>query len=197
MSQQMDFFFFIGSTYSYLSVLRAEAAAAQAGVALAWRPFSVRTLMREQNNVPFATKPVKMRYMWRDVERRAARFGLPFSGVPPYPVDPDELANRVATLAASEGWCREFTQAAYRQWFLEGQDPGAPETLRQVLQALGRDAERCIGEASSERTRQAYLAATDEARQLGIFGSPTFVVGREIFWGDDRLDDALAWARVQ
>lgn len=193
----MDFFFFIGSTYSYLSVVRAESAAAQAGVELVWRPFSVRTLMREQNNVPFATKPAKMRYMWRDIERRAARFGVPFAGIPPYPVDPDELANRVATLAASEGWCREFTQAAYRQWFLEGQDPGAPETLRQVLQALGRDAERCIGEASSERTRQAYLAATDEARQLGIFGSPTFVVGREIFWGDDRLDDALAWARVQ
>lgn len=192
----MDFFFFIGSTYSYLSVVRAESAAAQAGVELVWRPFSVRTLMREQNNVPFATKPAKMRYMWRDIERRAARFGVPFAGIPPYPVDPDELANRVATLAASEGWCREFTQAAYRQWFLEREDPGAPEALRRVLHALGRDAERCIAEASHERTRAAYLAATDEARQLGIFGSPTFVVGREIFWGDDRLDDALAWERV-
>ncbi|KAB2870295.1 MAG: 2-hydroxychromene-2-carboxylate isomerase, partial [Burkholderiaceae bacterium] len=65
----MDFFFFIGSTYSYLSVVRAESAAAQAGVELVWRPFSVRTLMREQNNVPFSTKPAKMRYMWRDIER--------------------------------------------------------------------------------------------------------------------------------
>ena len=76
MQRQIEFFYFIGSTYSYLSVARAEARAAQDGVALIWRPFSVRTLMREQNNIPFATKPVKMKYMWRDLERRAARFTL-------------------------------------------------------------------------------------------------------------------------
>lgn len=196
MSSAMDFYFFIGSTYSHLSVMRAESLAAQAGVALVWRPFSVRTLMREQNNIPFATKPIKMKYMWRDVERRAARFGVPFDGVPPYPIDPNELANHVATLAALEGWCKDFTQAAYRKWFLDKRDPGSPEALRAVLQALGRDAEQCIRRASDADVQQAYAAATDRARQLGLFGSPTFVVGDEIFWGDDRLEDALAWCRA-
>ena len=76
----IEFFYFIGSTYSYLSVSRAEDLAARNGVVLDWRPFSVRTMMREQNNIPFATKPVKMSYMWRDLERRAARFGVPFNG---------------------------------------------------------------------------------------------------------------------
>lgn len=196
MSSAMDFYFFIGSTYSHLSVMRAESQATQAGVELVWRPFSVRTLMREQNNIPFATKPIKMKYMWRDVERRAARFGVPFDGVPPYPIDPNELANHVATLAALEGWCKDFTQAAYRKWFLDKQDPGSPEALRAVLQALGRDAEQCIRRASDADVQQAYAAATDRARQLGLFGSPTFVVGDEIFWGDDRLEDALAWCRA-
>lgn len=196
MSSAMDFYFFIGSTYSHLSVMRAESQAAQAGVELVWRPFSVRTLMREQNNIPFATKPIKMKYMWRDVERRAARFGVPFDGVPPYPIDPNELANHVATLAALEGWCKDFTQAAYRKWFLDKQDPGSPEALRAVLQALGRDAEQCIRRASDADVKQAYAAATDRARQLGLFGSPTFVVGDEFFWGDDRLEDALAWCRA-
>jgi 2-hydroxychromene-2-carboxylate isomerase len=196
MSSRMDFYFFIGSTYSYLSVNRAEALAAQAGVELVWRPFSVRTLMREQNNIPFAGKPVKMKYMWRDLERRAARFGVPFDGVPPYPIDPSELANHVATLAAGEGWCREFTQAAYRKWFLEKRDPGEAANLREILTALGRDAEQCIARASDESVRQRYSAATERARQLGVFGSPTFAVGEEIFWGDDRLDDALAWCRA-
>ncbi|HVO08788.1 MAG TPA: 2-hydroxychromene-2-carboxylate isomerase, partial [Burkholderiaceae bacterium] len=184
------------STYSYLSVMRAESLAAQAGVGLVWRPFSVRTLMREQNNIPFATKPIKMKYMWRDVERRASTFGVPFDGVPPYPIDPNELANHVATLAALEGWCKDFTRAAYRKWFLGKQDPGSPEALREVLQALGHDADRCIGRASDADVKQAYAAATERARQLGLFGSPTFVVGDEIFWGDDRLEDALAWCKA-
>ena len=191
--QQIEFFTFIGSTYSYLSVSRADALARREGVELVWRPFSVRTLMREQGNIPFATKPLKMAYMWRDLERRAARHGVPFAGIPPYPVDAAELANHVATLAAGEGWCREFVQAAYRRWFIDHQDPGALDSLRGVLASLGRDADDCIARASSDANRQAYLDTTDRARTLGIFGSPTFVVGREIFWGDDRLEDALAW----
>ena len=192
----IEFFYFIGSTYCYLSVSRAEDLAARNGVVLDWRPFSVRTMMREQNNIPFATKPVKMSYMWRDLERRAARFGVPFNGIPPYPIDAAELANHVATLAAGEGWCREFTQAAYRCWFLDKQDPGEPDNLRGILAALGRDGDDCIARASAERTKLAYLATTDRARTLGIFGSPTFVVGQEIFWGDDRLEDALDWSRA-
>ncbi len=197
MQREIEFFYFIGSTYSYLSVTRAEARAAQDGVALIWRPFSVRTLMREQNNIPFATKPVKMKYMWRDLERRAARFGVPFSGIPPYPIDPDETANHMATLAAREGWCREFTQAAYCTWFLQKQDPGTPESLRNILNSLGRDADDCLARAAEDRTKQDYLASTERARQLGLFGSPSFVVGQEIFWGDDRLDDALDWCTAQ
>lgn len=87
MQTTLDFYFFIGSTYSYLSVARAQREAASAGIALNWKPFSVRTLMREQNNSPFTGKPAKLNYMWRDIERRAHRFGIPFSGAPPYPVD--------------------------------------------------------------------------------------------------------------
>lgn len=196
MHSRMEFFFFIGSTYSYLSVSRAGALAAQAGVELVWRPFSARTIMREQDNIPFATKPVKMKYMWRDVERRAARLGVPFDGVPPYPVDADELANHVATLAAREGWCPEFAQAAYSTWFLGKQDPGQRATLHEILEGLGRDPGECIDGALDASIRQAYSSATGQARQLGIFGSPSFVAGEEIFWGDDRLEDALAWCRA-
>jgi 2-hydroxychromene-2-carboxylate isomerase len=194
MKHAIDFYFFIGSTYSYLSVARAEAEAAKAGVTLAWKPFSVRTLMREQNNSPFVGKPVKTAYMWRDIERRARRFGVPFDGVPPYPIDPEQLANRVATLASTEGWCREFAQAAYAEWFLARRDPGEPQNLRRILEGLGRDAERCLALAEGEAVVSLYRQRTDDARELGIFGSPSFVVGREVFWGDDRLDDALAWA---
>lgn len=197
MAPSLDFYFFIGSTYSHLSVSRADELARAGGVDLVWRPFSVRTLMREQNNSPFVGKPVKMRYMWRDLERRAQRFGVPFDGIPPYPIDPDERANRVAMLAALEGWCPAFTRAAYRRWFIEKQDPGRPEVLRDIVAGLGQDAERCLDAADSAAVRDAYLAQTARARDLGLFGSPSFVAGGELFWGDDRLDDALAWVQAQ
>jgi 2-hydroxychromene-2-carboxylate isomerase len=193
----LEFFFFIGSTYSHLSVHRAEALARAAGVALVWRPFSVRTLMREQNNIPFAGKPVKTAYMWRDLERRARRFGVPFDGIAPYPIDADERANRVATLAAMQGWCPDFTRAAYRAWFLDKQDPGRPEVLARILAGLGRDAAACLEAADGDAVRADYARQTDRARALGLFGSPSFVHGSEVFWGDDRLDDAIAWALAQ
>jgi 2-hydroxychromene-2-carboxylate isomerase len=191
----LEFFFFIGSTYSYLSVHRAEAAARTAGVALVWPPFSVRTLMREQANIPFAGKPVKMAYMWRDLERRARRLGVPFDGIAPYPIDADERANRVAKLAALQGLCPDFTRAAYRAWFVDKLDPGRPEVLGRIVEGLGRDASRGLAAADGDDVRAEYALQTDRARALGLFGSPSFVCGEEVFWGDDRLDDALDWAR--
>jgi hypothetical protein len=128
MPHRLDLFFFYGSTYTYLTVMRVERAAARAGVEVRWRPFNVREIMLEQDNIPFRDKPVKMRYMWRDIERRAARYGIPFDRVPTYPVDPDSLANRVGVLAAVEGWCPEYTKATYRAWFLEDKPPEIPST---------------------------------------------------------------------
>src|SRR4029453_11269367 len=123
MGKQLDFFYFLGSTYTYLAVNRAEELAARENVVLRWRPFSVRSIMLEQNNRPFVGKPVKLAYMWRDLERRAHRHGVPFNSIPNYPNDADELANRVATLAAHEGWCAQFAKAAYATWFMENKDP--------------------------------------------------------------------------
>ena len=193
MTKQLDFFLFLGSTYTYLAVNRADDVAAAHGVALRWRPFSVRSIMIEQNNRPFVGKPVKLAYMWRDVERRAARYGIPFKSIPDYPNDPDELANRVATVASAEGWCQQFARAAYAKWFLENKDPGNPDHLSDILRGLGRSPEAIISQANGSAARESYSANTELARARGIFGSPTFADGSEIFWGDDRLEDAIAW----
>jgi 2-hydroxychromene-2-carboxylate isomerase len=194
MPRQLDLYFFVGSTYSHLAVNRAGALAAAHGVALNWRPFSVRTLMREQNNSPFVGKPVKMAYMWRDLERRARRFGIPFDGVPPYPIDPQERANHVATLAAMEGWCEPFVREAYRTWFGDKLDPGNPDVLARIVATLGRPAD-CVERAEQPDVVARYVAQTDSARKLGLFGSPSFVhAGQELFWGDDRLEEAIEWA---
>ena len=195
MNKQLDFFLFLGSTYTYLAVNRADEVAALHGVTLRWHPFSVRSIMIEQNNRPFVGKPVKLAYMWRDVERRAGQYGIPFKSVPDYPNDPDELANRVAALASIEGWCQVFAKAAYAKWFLENKDPGKPEHLSDVLRELGRNPDAVVAQANRQTTRDLYAANTDLARSKGIFGSPTFALGSEIFWGDDRLEDAIAWCK--
>jgi 2-hydroxychromene-2-carboxylate isomerase len=194
MAAALDFHFFIGSTYTYLTVQRIAALAAASGCAVRWRPFSVRSIMLEQNNIPFRDKPVKAAYMRRDIERRAARHGIPFASFPPYPVDPEELATRTAFVGAGEGWCPAFTRAVYEAWFLRGEAPGAREATAALLDGLGLDGEAVLARADSAQARQAYADETRQARDRGIFGSPTFVAGDELFWGDDRLEDAIAWA---
>lgn len=193
MSSQIDFWFSIGSTYTYLSVMRIDEVARQAGLTFRWRPFDVRAIMVEMNNIPFHTKPVKLRYMWRDVERRAALYGLPWSAVPPYPIKHLSLVNRIALSATEEGWCADYVKAAYRSWFIGGQDPSVEPTLSDNLRAIGQNPDKAIARATSGEAKAALEAATSAARALGIFGSPTFVTNGEIFWGDDRLEDAIRW----
>jgi 2-hydroxychromene-2-carboxylate isomerase len=195
MNPSLDFFYFIGSTYTYLSVERIGEIAAREGVALRWRPFNVRAIMIEQNNRPFVGKPVKMKYMWRDLERRARRYGIPFDGISPYPIDPEGLANRVAVVASLEGWCPAYTRSTYRAWFLEKKVPGELEHVRAILSALGKDPDATIERADADEIRARFDAETQCAKELGIFGSPTFVSGTEIFWGDDRFEDAIEWAK--
>lgn len=192
-SAELDFFYFFGSAYAYLSVMRISALAQRSGVKVNWRPFSVRALMIEQKNMIREQKQ-KMAYTWRDVRRRAARHDIPFPQPPIWPTDPDQLANRVGTVAMVEGWCEPYTLASFRAWVAGGEPLGEPAALRSLLTALGRDADAVIERANSEEIRSRYDAETDAARRLGAFGSPTFAVGGEIFWGDDRLEEAIEWA---
>jgi 2-hydroxychromene-2-carboxylate isomerase len=196
MAPELQFFFYIGSTYTYLSVNRINEMTSRAGIPIRWRPFHARGIMIEQNNRPFVGKPVKLQYMWRDLERRAQRHGIPFRSIPRYPVDPEELANRVAVVASLEGWCSAYAKAIYRDWFLENKMPGDVEHLRRQLAAMGKDAEAVIERANGQDIRDRFAAETQQAKDLGIFGSPTFAWGSEIFWGDDRLEDALDWAKA-
>ena len=190
---KIEFWFTVGSTYTYLTVSLLHQVEAASGVHFRWRPFNARAIMQEMNNIPFATKPTKLAYMWRDVERRASRYGLPIVVPAPYPLKQFDLANRVAVLGEMEGWCPEYVRATYRRWFVDGQEAGSEPNLSDSLIEIGQDPTRVISLAKSHHVGEAYQAATDEARKLNVFGAPTFVTRGEVFWGDDRLDDAVVW----
>jgi 2-hydroxychromene-2-carboxylate isomerase len=191
----IDFWFSTGSTYTYLAVSRLEQVAAAEGVRFNWRPFSVRAIMREQKNPPFIGKPVKTAYMWRDIERRAAMYGLRAKVPAPYPLKEFDLANRIALLGLAEGWGKPYIVASYRRWFVDGQEPAMEPNLTASLAEVGQEANRVVTRAAGDDVVESYEDNTNQARRLGIFGSPTFAVGGELFWGDDRLDDALTWYR--
>jgi len=193
----IDFWVSVGSTYSYLTVSRLKSVEAVHGVSFRWRPFSVRAIMIEQGNIPFAGKPVKLAYMWRDIERRARGYGLAPRLPAPYPLNEYDLANTIAVLAESEGWCPDYMRAAYRRWFEHGHEPGIEPGLSEVLRDLGRDPARVVAAAKTGRIAERYQRDTEEAKALGVFGSPTFVVEGEVFWGDDRLEDAIRWFKAK
>lgn len=192
---EIDFWYSIGSTYSYLTVMRLPEVAVEEGVTFRWRPFNVRHVMTLQNNIPFKDKPEKTAYMWRDIERRAGRYGLDPEIPAPYPLTNLVLANQVARLGVEEGWVADYTQATYRRWFDEGQPAGEDPNLSDSLTEIGQDPGRVLSLAQSQPIADALQRDTDEAMSLGVFGSPSFLVGAEIFWGDDRLEDAILWSK--
>lgn len=193
---EIDFWYSIGSTYSFLTVMRLDDWSAEHDATVNWRPFNVRTVMSSQQNIPFAGKPEKSAYMWRDIERRSAKYHIHASLPAPYPISDLALANQVALLGMTDGWGKSFTQNLYRIWFEDGVEAGSESALSEALLRCQQDPRLTLARARSPDIVTALKAETDIAVKLGVFGAPSFVVRQEVFWGDDRLDDALSWARV-
>jgi 2-hydroxychromene-2-carboxylate isomerase len=191
----IDFWFTMGSTYTYLSVMRIGELEQSSGIRFRWRPFHLLVILQEMKHVPFADKPAKSAYMWRDIERRAAMYGLPVSLPVPYPAKQSIVANLVATVGMRQGWGADFVRAAYRRWFQLGQETGSEPNVSESLRDIGQEPQSVLALANATDATTALMEETDVAKKLGIFGSPTFTIGRELFWGDDRLEDAINWYR--
>lgn len=193
--KEIEFWFSIGSTYTYLSVTRLKEVEQKFEVKFSWQPFSVRKIMLEMDNVPFPpTKQVKADYMWRDIERRASRYGFEAKVPAPYPLKEFDLANKIAVIGMQEGWCSDYVIATYRRWFVAGLEPGREPNVSESLREIDQDPERVLKLAADETIAKAYLSQTEQAQSKNIFGSPSFIVDGELFWGDDRLEDAVNWA---
>jgi 2-hydroxychromene-2-carboxylate isomerase len=194
MTHELEFWFSIGSTYTYLTVMRMPKVLDDSKLRVIWRPFNVREIMQDMNNVPFVGKPAKLNYMWRDLERRARRYGIPIKLPVAYPLENFELANRVAVVGEREGWCQDYVSATYSTWFQGGAPAGDDQNLAQSLQKIGQSYDRVIELAKSDNALELLKTATKEATSKGIFGSPSFIAeSKELFWGDDRLEDAVGY----
>ncbi len=192
----IDFYFSIGSTYTYLSVTRILDIEKKHQVKFNWIPFSVRIIMKEMNNIPFPKdKQNKVDYMWRDIERRAEGYGF-FAKTPvPYPLTEFDLANKLAILGLKQGWGIDYVKLTYKRWFQDGKEPATEPNISEIFQELKVDKKKVMEDVMKDEIENQYQQNTNNARDNKVFGSPTFFVGKEIFWGDDRMEDSISWSK--
>jgi 2-hydroxychromene-2-carboxylate isomerase len=211
---QLDFWYDFASPYAYMAAMRIEKLAAEAGgegVTLRWRPFIIGPLFKEFGHdlSPVFDNQVKWRYLLADVPRQAAYYGVPMSAARLEGPVPSMLGARVALLLASEGegegegeednLCPPFTRALYQASFAEGRNIAEPEVVAAVLEGMGADAKAVIARALTAENKQALKDQVAAAMAAGLFGIPSYTIAakdNELFWGNDRLEQAIAAAAV-
>lgn len=199
---RLDVWFEFASTYSYPALMRIGPLAAAAGVRLRFRPFLLGPIFKAQgwDTSPFNIYPAKGRYMWRDLERVCADLGLPLRRPPVFPAS-SVLAARVALVGlgadgrGDRGWGEAFCVAVFQAALGEGRAIDDPAVIAALLSQLRVDAGAVLAEAAGPAAKARLREETAEAQRLGIFGAPSVVTADgELFWGNDRLEQALAWA---
>jgi 2-hydroxychromene-2-carboxylate isomerase len=191
----LEFWFEFASTYSYPAAMRIEALARAHGVSIAWRPFMLGPIFREQGfrDSPFNALPVKGRYMWRDLERVCAGHGLEFRRPSVFPRN-GLLAARVACAFSDADWLSRFVRKVYTANFVEDRDISDRAVIAACLSGEAADPHRVLAAADTPEVKARLRANGERAQELGIFGAPSFVIEHELFWGNDRLEAALAFS---
>jgi len=192
----IEFWFDFGSNYSYLSALRIGSLARERGATVLWRPFLLGPVFQALGweSSPFVVQKQKGAYVWRDMEREAAKYGLPWKRPTVFPRR-SLLPARVATAAEGQAWQEPFIQRIMLANFADDREIDDPVLVDEVLRGLGVDAAAALAAAAAPETKLKLRARTEEAQAKGIFGAPMFFVDGDMFWGNDRLDDALAALR--
>jgi 2-hydroxychromene-2-carboxylate isomerase len=191
----LEFWFDFASNYSYLSVMRIEQTAARLGVIIQWRPFLLGPIFKSfgWSTSPFVLQPWKSDYVWQDMARQCRKYGLAWTRPTTFPRG-SLLPARVALVGADKPWMGEYCRRVMQLNFVADRDIDSAAALGEVLAQLGLPAQDIVAEAQDAANKLRLRSQTELARTKGVFGAPTFFVGEEMFWGNDRLDDALACA---
>ena len=208
----LDFWFEFASTYSYPAAMRIAPLAREAGVTVRFRPFLLGPIFQAQgwSTSPFNLYAAKGGNMWRDLERLCADLKLSFRRPEPFPQN-SLLAARVALVglgaisaeqssreqsSREQSWSEQFCQAVFLAEFCEGLQIDDVAVLSDILARLNVEPEPVLDAARTDTIKARLRAQTEEAQRLGIFGAPSFMTADgELFWGNDRLERALAWAK--
>lgn len=194
---RLEFWYDLASNYSYLSAMRIDAMGRSAGVEIVWKPFLLGPIFKARGweTSPFNVYPDKGRNMVRDMQRTCEDRSLPFVMPKPFPAR-SLLAVSVAHCGEADDWTPQFSRAAFSAEFARGEDISSVEVVEALLSGLGLDADAVMTLANSEACKTSLRVRTGEAQAHGIFGAPSFITeSGELFWGDDRLEQAIRWAK--
>ena len=190
---EIEFWFEFGSNYSYLSVMRIEEEARKHNVRFVWKPFLLGPILQSFGAHPFKQEQ-KGAYVHSDMARLCRKYGLsPWIKPSVFP-RLGVLPLRIVLLASDQPWMAAFCRKVMELNFVQDQDINQPGRIAPILAELGLPAEDILSRSQSEKVKAGLRAQTEMARVKGVFGAPTFFVGDEMFWGNDRLDDALLFA---
>jgi len=193
--REIEFWFEFGSNYSYLTVMRIEEEAQRRGVRVIWKPFLLGPIFRELGfeTSPFVLQKEKGAYVWKDMARQCRKYGIPWKRPSVFP-RLGVLPLRVVLVGIDQPWIGKFSKRVMELNFALDQDINQVEGIAPILMDLGLPASDIIAQAQAEPIKNLLRQQTEQARLKGIFGAPTFFVGKEMFWGNDRLEDALLFA---
>jgi 2-hydroxychromene-2-carboxylate isomerase len=186
----ITFYFDLGSPFAYLTAERLNTLLPEP---VHWQPVLLGGLFRLTGRSSWALGDYQRRQAgMADIERRALSYGLPPMRWPdPWPAD-YLTAMRATKYAFSIGRGRDFVMQAYRDAFQRGLELSVADNVLSSAARAGLDADAVRAGASDPEIKQALRDATDAAYDRGVFGVPTIAIGDELFWGDDRLEDAAA-----
>jgi 2-hydroxychromene-2-carboxylate isomerase len=197
-NSEIELWFEFGSNYSYLSVMRIEALASRARLSILWRPFLLGPIFKSfgWETSPFVLQAAKGAYVWKDMQRQCHKYGLAWTRPSVFP-RPALLPARVALLGATRPWIGEFCRQVMLQNFAADRDIDTAQSVGDILAALELPAEEIIREAQAAPNKLRLREQTETAARRGVFGAPIFFVRDEMFWGNDRLEDAVAFAAAE
>ena len=187
--RNIDFFFDIGSPYSYLAATQVEALEGRTGAKVCWRPLLLGALFKSVGNEMPARVPSKARYMIEDLARWAQFYAVPFRMSSHFPVN-SLKPQRALTAAAGrygDAAVGPLALALYQAYWVDDRDPSTPEVLLEAAASVGQDGAALLTDCDLQETKDALRSSTEEAVQRGAFGAPTFFVGEAMFWGNDRI----------
>ena len=187
MSKQVEFFFDFGSPTSYLAWTQLPHIARAAGAQIVWRPMLLGGVFKASGNQSPVSIPAKGRYMLQDLARFARRYDVPLAFNPHFPINTLTLM-RGAVGYLDSAQFQTYVRAVFAALWVQQQNLGNPEVVAAVLNAAGLDTAEFERLVNDEAVKQQLKDNTEEALQRGVFGAPTFFVGSEMFFGQDRLD---------
>ena len=189
MSQAIEFYFDVGSPAAYLAWTQLPKIARDVGAEIEYRPFLLGGVFQATGNRSPMEVPAKGQYMADDLQRFARRYGVPYAQNPHFPINTLMLMRGATGLQMrDEARMIPYVEAVYRAIWAERKDMNDPATVAAVLKEAGLDPQQLLVLAADPAVKDRLKQVTQEAVARGVFGAPTFFIGQEMFWGQDRLD---------